>query len=77
MPVFCIAKVSDVVLRPSVVEATCPVPLNATVCGEPVALSVNVTAAERMPEAVGVKVTLTEQLAPDASVAPQLLALIT
>ena len=76
VPVFWVAKVSDVGLKPSVVDATCPVPLRATDCGEPVALSANVSAAVRVPAAVGEKVTLTVQLAPAASVAPQVLALI-
>ena len=50
-----------------------PVPERLTVCGLPVALSVRVTAALRVPLAAGVKVTLTVQLAPAATLAPQLL----
>ena len=50
-----------------------PVPERLTVCGLPVALSVRVTAAVRVPLAVGVKVTLIVQLAPAATLDPQLL----
>src|SRR6266566_2903572 len=45
-----------------------PVPLRATDCGLPDALSVIVTLALRLPVAVGVKVTLMVQEAPAASV---------
>jgi hypothetical protein len=48
-----------------------PVPLRLTVCGLPLALSVNVTAAERVPLAVGLNVTLIEHLAPAATLDPQ------
>ncbi len=40
-----------------------PVPLRATVCDPPVALSVTVSVAERVPAAPGVKVTETMQVA--------------
>jgi hypothetical protein len=50
-----------------------PVPVRLTVCGLPVALSVRVTAALRDPLAVGLKVTLIVQLAPAATLDPQLL----
>ena len=50
-----------------------PVPVRLTVWGLPVALSVRVTAAVRDPLAAGVKVTLIVQLAPAATLAPQLL----
>ena len=53
--------------------ATTTVPVRLTVWGLPVALSVRVTAALRTPLAVGVKVTLIVQLAPAATLAPQLL----
>ena len=43
-------------------------PLSATVCGLPVALSVMLTLALRLPLALGVKVTLMVQEAPAASV---------
>ena len=49
-----------------------PVPLRLTVCGLPVLLSVRVMAAVRVPLAAGVKVTLIAQLAPAATLAPQL-----
>ena len=50
-----------------------PVPERATVCGLPVALSVTVIVPGWLPAAVGVKVTLMEQLAPAATEAPQVL----
>jgi len=50
-----------------------PVPERITLCGLPVALSVKVTAAARAPVVVGLKVTLTVQMAPAALLAPQLL----
>ncbi len=52
--------------------AACPVPLKPTVCGEPVALSVIVIDAVRAPVAVGLNVTLIEQVPLTASDAPQL-----
>src|ERR1700694_2310344 len=45
-----------------------PVPLNATVCGLPLALSAIDSVAARLPAAVGGKVALTVRLAPAASV---------
>ena len=59
-------------------EADCraairPVPDRVTVCGLPVALSVTVIVPGWLPVAVGVKVTLMEQLAPAATEAPQVL----
>jgi len=50
-----------------------PVPDRATVCGLPVALSVTVIVPGWLPVAVGVNVTLMEQLAPAATEAPQVL----
>ena len=50
-----------------------PVPVRLTVCGLPVALSVTVIVPGWLPAAVGVKVTLMEQLAPAATEAPQVL----
>ena len=52
----------------------CPVPLNAMLCGEPLALSVMVTAAVCAPAAAGVKWPWMEQLAPPATLVPQLFA---
>jgi len=48
-----------------------PVPLNATVCGEPVALSLMERAADSEPLETGVKMTLTLQLLPTVRVDPQ------
>ena len=50
-----------------------PLPLRATVCGLPVALSATDRVPVRVPEAVGVKFTLMLQLAPAPRLAPQLL----
>jgi len=49
------------------------VPLRETICGLPAALSVNVTVPFTLPVVFGASVTLMAQLAPAASVAPQLL----
>jgi hypothetical protein len=49
------------------------VPERATVCGLPLALLVRVTLAVNGPLATGVKVTLMAQLAPAATLVPQLL----
>ena len=48
-------------------------PLRGTVCGLPVALSVNETVPLTLPAIVGKRVTLITQFAPAASVAPQVL----
>jgi hypothetical protein len=50
-----------------------PVPVRLTVCGLPVALSVMLTEAVRLPEAVGVNVTLIVQLPPAATELPHVL----
>jgi len=50
-----------------------PVPERLTVCGLPLALSVMLTEAVRLPLAAGVKVTLMVQLAPPATEPPQVL----
>jgi hypothetical protein len=50
-----------------------PVPLSATVCGLPAALSVIFTDAVRLPVAEGAKVTLAVQLAPGATGLPHVL----
>jgi hypothetical protein len=47
---------------------TTPVPLSATLCGLPAALSLMLMALLRLPLADGVKVTLIVQLAPAANV---------
>ena len=50
-----------------------PVPERLTVCGLPLALSVMLTAAVRLPLAAGVNVTLIVQLAPAGTELPQVL----
>jgi hypothetical protein len=63
--------------RPEGVSETCPtatpVPLRAAVWGEPAALSVTVTDAERAPTACGVNLTEIVQLAPAATLVPHVL----
>jgi hypothetical protein len=54
-------------------DALKPVPVKATLCGLLLASSVMVSVPVRAPRAVGVKVTVTAQLAFAASVAAQLL----
>jgi hypothetical protein len=53
--------------------AAMPVPLNATECGDPLALSVMETAAVSAPAAVGAKCPWIVQFAPAARLVPQLL----
>jgi hypothetical protein len=73
VPVFCVPNVSAVGLTEIVfVAAAFPVPARITACGDPVALSVMLTAAERAPTAVGLKVTLIEQFPLTAREAGQL-----
>ena len=48
-------------------------PLRVTVCGEPVALSVMESVAEKLAAEAGVKVTEMEQLSPAATELPQVL----
>jgi hypothetical protein len=50
-----------------------PVPVSATICGLPVALSLSVSVALLVPVAVGVNVTLMAQIAPAATLDPQVL----
>ena len=50
-----------------------PVPVRLTVCGLPVALSATVIVPGWLPAAVGVNVTLMEQLAPAATETAQVL----
>ena len=50
-----------------------PLPVRATDCGLPEALSGTVTLALRLPTAVGAKVTMNVQLAAAASELPQVL----
>jgi len=51
--------------------AVVPIPLRLTFCGLPAALSEMLSAAVRVPEAVGLKVMLMPQLAPAANELPQ------
>ena len=71
MPTTWLAKVRLVGER--LTAGAVPVPVRLTLWGLPVALSVRVTAAVRVPLAVGVKVTLIVQLAPAATLEPQVL----
>jgi hypothetical protein len=57
-------------------EICVPVPVKATVCGVVSASSLKVNVPLRIPIAVGLKVTLTVQFAPAATVVPQVLALM-
>jgi hypothetical protein len=71
VPTVWLAKVKDageIVIVPACAPT---VPVNATVCGLPVALSAMLMAAVREPVAVGLKVTLIVQLASTASDAGQ------
>lgn len=69
VPLAVEAKVSEAGL--TVTEsAAVPVPLSATVCGEPLAVSATLRVAFRAAAEAGLKDTKTPQLAPAASVAP-------
>jgi hypothetical protein len=54
-----------------VTDTDIPVPVSATVCGDPVALSVMVRVPLRAPDVVGVKMTAMAQFAPTAMAEPQ------
>ena len=73
LPTFCElnVKLLGVTVNCGVLEA--PVPVSDTFCGLLEAESVRVSVPVRVPPAVGVKVTLTVQLAPAARLLPQLL----
>ena len=85
MPVFVRVTVCDALAVPTpwlpklklvglrLATEAVPVPAKVTDCGLPVALSVRVIAAERLPMAVGSKVTLIVQVPPAATEAPQVL----
>jgi hypothetical protein len=64
-------KLTDGALTP--VPEAVPVPARLTDCGLPAALSVRLRAAVRDPLTAGLKVTLIVQLAPAATLDPQLL----
>jgi hypothetical protein len=66
VPVFCNANVKLDGLIPSVNVGTWPAPLSPMDCGLPVALSVRVIEAVRVPLAVGEKVALIEHAEPAA-----------
>ena len=51
--------------------AVVPIPLSVTFCGLPTALSLTLSAAMRVPDAVGLNLTLMLQLAPAANELPQ------
>ena len=68
VPTSWLPKLSDVGLSVTAGAGVTPVPLSATLCGLPLALSLTVTLALRPPFAEGVKVTLMMQLTPAASV---------
>lgn len=86
LPVFVITTVCDALVAPTfsepkerlVVErvtgGVTPVPLNETVCGDPVALSATFRVPLSEPVVVGFNSTEMVQLAPAANVAPQVLA---
>ena len=71
VPTVWLAKVIEVAERLAVVVGAVPVPVRLTVCGLPEALSVMLKVPVRIPEAVGVNVTLMVQLAPTATELPQ------
>ena len=56
----------------SVTDDWTPVPVKPTICGLPIALSLIVRLAARLPAACGVKVIMIVQLAPEATELPQL-----
>jgi len=51
--------------------AVVPIPLSATVWGLPTPLSLTLSAAMRVPDPLGLNLTLMVQLAPTANEAPQ------
>ena len=74
VPTFWLANVNEAGERlAAAVDAATPEPVRLTVWGLPVALSVTVTAAVLVPDAVGLNVTLIVQVAPAATEAPHVL----
>jgi hypothetical protein len=63
-----VVRVFELEVTPNVT----PVPLSATVCGDPVALSVMFSVPVRPPAPVGANVTEIVQFAPAATLVPQL-----
>ncbi len=76
VPTVWLAKASEVAERLAVVAGAVPVPVRVTDCGLSEALSVMLRVPVRVPEAVGVKVTLMLQLAPAATELPQVLVCV-
>src|SRR5438270_12419178 len=72
-PTFCDPNVKLLGVTVKCEELEAPVPVSDTFCGLLEAESVSVSVPVRVPPAVGVKVTLTVQLAPAARLLPQLL----
>src|SRR5579859_3058558 len=72
-PTVVLGKVSEVGEGLTIGLGTVPPPERATVCGDPLALSATLTAAESAPAAVGVNLTVMVQEAAPARLAPQLL----
>src|SRR5260370_741630 len=68
-----VPEVGEAESEKSLVVVLEPVPVRLTDCGLPEALSVMFRVPVRVPEAVGVKVTLMLQLAPAATELPQVL----
>jgi hypothetical protein len=71
VPTPWLEKVSE--LGDTVALVWVPVPVRLLLCDPFEVLSDTVTVAVRLPDAAGVKVTVIEQLAPTATVDPQLL----
>jgi hypothetical protein len=72
VPTACAGKVNEAGERLTA-AVVAPVPVRLTVCVAGLALSVMVTAPVLVPVAVGLKVTLRVQLAPAATLEPQVL----
>jgi len=70
VPIACIPN-ARLVVESKTAGGVKPVPVSVTVCGEPGALSVMVTAAESAPANAGVKWPCMEQFAPAARLLPQ------
>ena len=68
-----VANVSAAGATVTVGTATVPVPVSVTVCVAGDALSVMTMEPVRVPDAVGLKVVVTTQLAPAARLVPQVL----
>jgi hypothetical protein len=70
-PTVCALKVNVPGASVTAGTGVTPLPLKATVCGDPAALSVIVSEPLRVPVAVGVNVTAIMQFAPAATDVPQ------